>query len=107
MNLENKIKQFEERLSRLEAARNAGASDSNAPRFGGASRTERLELAMDHVRARIDQIGTRLDALNARYDHRDLYWEQHIHRIEEELRELPRLIENGLRAVLNEPEEAE
>lgn len=107
MNLENKIKQFEERLSRLEAARDASGADATAVHLSGVSRTDRLELAVDHVRARIDQIGTRLDALNVRYDHRDLYWEQHIHRIEEELRALPRLIENGLRAVLNEPDDAD
>lgn len=107
MNLENKIKRFEERLTKLEMAMGDRSVGEEAARSINVGRTERLELAVDHVRARIDQIGSRLDALNGRYDHRDLYWEQHIHRIEEELRELPRLIENGLRAVLNEPDDTE
>ncbi len=107
MNLENKIKQFEERLSRLESAFDVRAPGDEPARSISAGRAERLELAVDHVRARIDHIASRLDALSGRYDHRDLYWEQHIHRIEEELRELPQLIENGLRAVLNEPDETE
>jgi hypothetical protein len=74
-------------------------SESHAAR----SITEiRRELLLDHIHDRIDQLCVRLDALGSRIDSQQTRFDTRLLMIEAELKELPRMIESGMRAALKE-----
>jgi hypothetical protein len=62
----------------------------------------RRELLLDHIHDRIDQLCVRLDALSSRIDSQQTRFDTRLVVIEAELRELPRMIERGMRAALKE-----
>ena len=62
----------------------------------------RRTLLLDHLHDRIDQLCMRLDALGSRLNSQETRVDMRIMMIEAELRELPGMIERGMRAALEE-----
>jgi hypothetical protein len=87
------------------SARKSTPTSSQPDPASGAARsvTEiRRELLLDHIHDRIDQLCVRLDALGSRIDSQQTRFDTRLVVIEAELKELPRMIERGMRAALKE-----
>lgn len=81
----------------------APTSDSAPEASEVLSPTEvKRALLLDHLHDRIDQLCMRLDALGSRIDSQQTRLDMRMIMIEAELRELPGMIERGMRAALED-----
>jgi chaperonin cofactor prefoldin len=94
-------KALAERMSKLEMALDA-AAERLAESKCSASAVREQTLVLEQLRSRVDQLHLRIDALSGRIDSHEARAEARLMTVDAELRELPAMIERGMRAALRE-----
>ena len=101
MTIEERLRLLADRVGRLELEIGLVAPEGSE-RCTPANPPMAMTVILDQIRARIDQLHLRADALAGRTDILQARSEARLERLEVELRELPSMIERGMRAVLRE-----